>query len=100
MTDKKTDLPVAEISRLCRRYQVHELAIFGSFLREDFTANSDIDFLVEFDPDAEIGFLTLSRMARELSELTQRRVDLVPKSGLKTTIREQVVADARVLYAA
>ncbi len=94
------DLPFNEISRLCQRYQVQELAVFGSFLRDDFTSTSDIDFLVEFDPDAEIGFLALSRMARELSELISRQVDLVPKSGLKPMIREQILAGARVLYAA
>jgi len=62
--------------------------------------NSDIDMLVEFEPDARVGFMTLARMRRELSELLGRTVDLVPESGLKPLIRDDVLDSAKVLYAA
>jgi len=99
MTAQKIEIPVQEIADLCRRYQVRELAVFGSFLRDDFRPDSDIDLLVEFAPDAEIGFLALARMGRELSSILHRPVDLVPKAGLKAKIRDQVLSNRKVLYA-
>ena len=89
----------AAFSVLCRRYQVRELALFGSAVRGEQNAESDLDFLVEFEPQARIGFLALSSLTRELSELMHCPVDLVPKAGLKKTIREQVLAEAEVVYA-
>ncbi len=94
------DFSMHEIEEFCHRYQVRELAIFGSALRKDFNAASDVDLLVEFEPEAQAGFMTLSRMQRELSAIMQRKVDLVPKGGLKPIIRQAVLSTARVLYAA
>jgi predicted nucleotidyltransferase len=79
---------------------VRELSVFGSFLGEDFRPDSDIDLLVEFAPDAEIGFLALARMSRELSGVLHRPVDLVPKAGLKPKIRDEILSCRKVLYAA
>ncbi len=93
-------IPKAEIAAFCRRYQVRRLSLFGSVVRGDFGPESDIDVLVEFEPQARVGFLTLSRMARELSALLGRRVDLVPRSGLKPAIREIVLKEEQVIYAA
>jgi uncharacterized protein len=87
------------IKDLCKRYRVKELSVFGSALREDFRMDSDIDLLVEFEPKAQIGFMTLSRMQRKLSAILNRPVDLVPKGGLKAKIRESVISSAKVLYA-
>jgi predicted nucleotidyltransferase len=89
-----------ELFALCQRYGVRELALFGSALGADFTTESDIDLLVEFAPEVRVGFLTLSRMRRELEALLGRRVDLVPKNGLKPMLRHAVLAEAEVLYAA
>ena len=85
---------------LCRRYQVQELALFGSAGTERFQASSDLDFLVTFQPQARPGFLTLGRLQRDLEALFDRKVDLVPKKGLKPAIRDEVLATARVVYAA
>lgn len=85
---------------LCRKYQVRELALFGSAARGELTAQSDLDFLVEFQPLAHVGFLTLSGLSRELSSVLHRPVDLVPKAGLKPTLRAEVLAEAEVVYAA
>ncbi len=90
-------IPDREIAELCRRYHVRSLALFGSALRADFRANSDVDLLVEFDPDAHVGLLLLSRLQRELAELFGRPVDLVPRDGLKPAIREAVLATAQVI---
>ncbi len=88
------------LADLCRKYQVRELALFGSAARGELRADSDLDFLVEFEPQARVGFLTLSGLSRELSALLHCPVDLVPKAGLKPTIRRQVLAEAEVVYAA
>lgn len=79
MYAQKIDLPIKEITALCKRYNVRELAVFGSAVKNKLRSGSDIDLLVEFEPDAQVGFITLSRMQRELSGLMHRKVDLVPK---------------------
>lgn len=100
MTAQKIELPEKEIAEFCRRYQVRELAVFGSYVHGDFRPDSDIDLLVEFAPEAEVGFLTLARMGRELSEILDRHVDLVPQGGLKPRIGKEILESRKVLYAA
>lgn len=99
MIHRDLDFPMEEIKMLCQRYRVRELALFGSALRDDFGAGSDVDLLVEFEPDTQVGFMTLARMQRELSAILHRQVDLVPKGGLKPRIRQTVLSSAEVLYA-
>lgn len=93
------DLPKDQIENICRQYHVIEVSVFGSALRDDFRPDSDIDLLVEFDPAAQIGFLTLIKLQREFSRLFSRAVDLVPKRGLKPAIRQAVLDRAKVIYA-
>jgi len=99
MSPTQIMLPNDKITEFCRRNRVKSLAVFGSVLRADFRSDSDIDVLVEFERDAKVGFLAMGRMQRELTELFQRQVDLVPKDGLKPVIRDAVLASAEVLYA-
>jgi predicted nucleotidyltransferase len=94
------EIPVEYLADFCRRNEVQELALFGSAAAGALGAESDIDLLVTFQPKARVGFLTLSRMQRELEEMLGRKVDLVPKGGLKPVIRKSVLANARVLFAA
>ena len=100
MVVQDLNVSISVIEEFCRRYPIRELAVFGSALREDFTPSSDLDLLVEFEPNAEVGFMTLSKMQRELSKIFNRQVDLVPKQGLKPRVRRAVLSIARVLYAA
>lgn len=97
---KQLDIPMEAVRALCERYRVAELSLFGLARRTDFRPDSDVDLLVEFEPDAEPTFLTLARLQRELAEALHRKVDLIPKGGLKPLIREEVLASAEVLYAA
>jgi predicted nucleotidyltransferase len=99
-TSARIPLPRRQLFLFCRRYRVLRLALFGSVLRDDFRPNSDVDVLVAFEPGTHVGFLTLSRMQRELSELLERPVDLVPLDGLKPIIRESVLSSAQDVYAA
>ena len=88
------------IADLCRRWNVVELAVFGSVARGDSREDSDLDVMVTFAPDAHIGLLSLARMENELSAMFNRKVDLVTKGGLKPLIRDEILAEAEVLYAA
>ena len=70
-------VPREQIAAVCLRYHIRTLALFGSVLREDFSSNSDVDVLVEFEPGRTPGFFALARIARELSPLFGgREVDL------------------------
>ncbi len=93
-------IPKKEIRDFCRRYHIRSLALFGSVLRADFRTDSDVDLLVEFEPNARVGLMMLSHMQRELADLLHRPVDLVPRDGLKPAIRESVLSAAQVIYAA
>ncbi|WP_427365524.1 nucleotidyltransferase family protein [Candidatus Caldatribacterium saccharofermentans] len=92
-------IPLQAIEAFCRRHRIRRLSLFGSAVRGDFGPESDIDVLVEFEPDARVGFLQLSRMQRELAEIFHRPVDLVPRPGLKPLIREEILKEEVVLYA-
>ena len=92
--------PEAEIAEICRRYQVKELALFGSAVRGELRPDSDLDLLVDFLPEARPGLLGLSALTRELSALLGRQVDLGVKPALKPRTRPGVLAEARVIYAA
>lgn len=59
MKVKNTDLPMEKIANFCQRWQITELALFGSVLRDDFLSNSDIDVMVQFHPDAHPTLFTL-----------------------------------------
>ena len=93
-------IPQRELAEFCRQYQVQRLALFGSVLQTDFRKESDVDVLVSFQPSARIGFITFSRMQRELSNLFKRPVDLVPMDGLKPVIRDSVLSNIEIVYAA
>ena len=93
-------LPEGQLAEICRRFEVRELAVFGSAVRGEMRPDSDIDFLVDFLPGARVGLIELSAMMRELARLAGRRVDLAVKPALKPLIRPAVLAEAHVLYAA
>ncbi len=79
-----------------QKYHVRQLGIFGSFVRSEQTDTSDVDVLVEFDPDARFGLLTFCQLENDLSELLQRKVDLVMKDGLKPRLGERILQE--VIY--
>ena len=87
------------IAEICRRYEIRELSLFGSQVRGDFTEKSDFDFLVEFQPEARISFITLGKIQEELEGIVHKPVDLVPKDGLKPLIRKPVLTEAEIVYA-
>lgn len=90
---------IPAIAEICARYGVRELSLFGSSLGPGFGPHSDLDFLVEFRPGAQVGLVRLGQMQQELESLLQRKVDLVPKRGLKPPIRDRVMEHAEPVYA-
>jgi predicted nucleotidyltransferase len=88
------------LAAVCRRYSVKELSVFGSSARGETRPDSDVDFMVEFEPGARVGVIKFESFAEELEAITGRTVDLVTKSGLKPWVRPAVLKDARVIYAA
>jgi uncharacterized protein len=89
-----------EIAGICQRHRVRELALFGSAARGELQPDSDIDLLVDFLPEARVGLIELATMAREFSQAMGRRVDLAVKPALKPLVRREVLAEAKLLYAA
>ncbi|MCH8164850.1 MAG: nucleotidyltransferase family protein [Planctomycetes bacterium] len=89
------------IAEFCRANHIRKLALFGSVLRDDFGPDSDIDVLVEFEPEHVPGFFGLARMERELSNLLGGLpVDMRTPQDLSRYFRDEVVAAAEVQYAA
>lgn len=94
-------IPSELISQFCRHNHIRRLALFGSVLRNDFNAASDIDVLVEFLPESQVGMLGLARMQRELAEiLGGRTVDLRTPAELSRYFRDDVMRAAEVCYEA
>ncbi len=91
-----------EIAIFCRKWQVDQLALFGSVLDESFGPESDIDVLVTLSENARHNLLDFEEMESELSGIFGRKVDLVSRRGLETsrneTRRNQILSSAQVIY--
>jgi predicted nucleotidyltransferase len=94
------DIDAVQLAAVCRRFQVERLAMFGSAARGELRPDSDVDLLVEFRPEAEIGFIEYAGLMLALSELLGRKVDLVSKPALKPLLRDAILSEALPLYAA
>ena len=103
MVSTQTSFPRRKIIAFCKRWQVVEFALFGSALRDDFSAHSDIDALVSFAPQSNWGLFEHMQMKQELKELFGREVDLVTRRALEQSrnalLRSKILNTAKVLYA-
>ena len=104
MANTRFSIPEQDLASFCQRWRIAELALFGSALREDFDAKSDVDLLVTFTPDADWSLLDHIRMQGELAELLGRPVDLVSRRAIERSqnpIRKRaILRSARTVYAA
>ena len=100
----KITIPETALKEFCRRWEIAELALFGSVLREDFGPGSDIDLLVRFQPGARRSLFDLVDMEDELGELFGRKVDLVTRNAIENSRnylrRSMILNSAEVIYAA
>lgn len=97
MPTPNIDIPEDAVSALCQKRRIKRLAVFGSALRDDFTPDSDLDLLVEFEADAAVG-LEFFAIERELTDLIGRKVDLNTAGFINKRFRDRVLAEARVVY--
>ncbi|MFO1535346.1 MAG: nucleotidyltransferase family protein [Thermoplasmatota archaeon] len=94
------EVPHDAVEGFCRRNQVRRLSFFGSVLRADFTPESDVDVLVEFQAGHAPGLLGLAAMERELSGILGRRVDLNTIGFLSRYFADEVLREAQDQYVA
>ncbi|MXZ90033.1 MAG: nucleotidyltransferase family protein [Chloroflexi bacterium] len=92
-------IPTAEIAEVCRRHRVRRMALFGSVIRDDFTPQSDVDVLVEYEPGHAGGF-EFFRMRRELMAMLGREVDMHTAASLSPYFRQEVLDEAEEIYVA
>ena len=93
----RIEIPTDKITNFCQRNHIRKLAFFGSVLRDDFTPESDVDVLVEFDPGHTPG-LAFFAMQRELSKILGRKADMNTAQDLSQYFRQEVLDEAEVLY--
>jgi predicted nucleotidyltransferase len=94
------DVPRKQIVDFCKKHHIRKLSLFGSVLRDDFRPDSDIDVLVEFEPEQVIGFFKLFDMEEELSKiLGGRKVEMNTPHSLSRYFRSHVMKSAEVQYA-
>lgn len=79
---KPIALPIDQITKFCQQWQIIELSLFGSILRDDFHADSDIDILVAFAPTANWGLLARAQMQQKLEAILSKPVDLISKRAI------------------
>ncbi len=100
----KVSIPRKRLAEFCQRWMISELALFGSALRNDFHAKSDVDLLVSFAPNARIGLFDIVRMENELKEIFGRKVDLIERRAIEKSPnyirRKNILENTKVIYAA
>jgi predicted nucleotidyltransferase len=92
------------LAEFCRKWKIVELSFFGSVVRDDFRAESDVDVLVAFAPEAEWSLLDLARMQNELGTILGRDVDLVERTAVEQSEnyirRRHVLESLETVYVA
>ena len=89
----------AEIIQVCQEEGISYLALFGSHARADARPDSDVDLLVEYNPDIDIGLSHILRTEKKLSRTLRKKVDLVPRDSLDKYIAPYIQNDLQVIYA-
>lgn len=93
--DRDTIIETLEANReLLRRFGVRSLSLFGSTVRGEAREDSDVDVLVEFDPDARVGLFAFARLQRCLEELLGRPVDLATAEALHRSLKKGILEEA------
>lgn len=100
MTHPSLNIAPETLAEFCQRHHIRCLSLFGSQLKGLARSDSDIDLLVEFDPDARISLFDIAGMEIELSDMLGRKVDLRTPGDLSRYFRDEVVRMAEVQYAA
>ena len=98
------DIPPDKVAAFCKRWQIVELALFDSVLRDDFGPESDVDVLVRFDPQARHTLFDLVQMQDELSAALGRQADVTERVAVEQSPnyirRRSILQSAETIYAA
>jgi predicted nucleotidyltransferase len=102
MNLRNIQLSHTAIEQFCRKWNLRELSVFGSVLRDDFRPTSDVDVLVTLTPGSAMTFEGFLEMREELSQMFGgREIDLIQKRLLRNPfLRERILTTRKVLYAA
>ena len=104
MNRTKIDIPKEKIDEFCQKWNIVELSLFGSVLRDDFRSDSDVDMLVTFSPDAEWSLLDHVAMEEELSVIFGKKVDLVSRRAIERSEnyirRQHILSSVQTIYVA
>lgn len=92
------DMHLDDLVEFCSRNGVRTLSLFGSCLHKNAKSDSDIDLLVDFEPNNRVGLFTMSKMELELSDLLNCSVDLRTPQDLSPYFREKVLHEAATIY--
>src|SRR5664279_3578826 len=98
MINQRVLIPQAVIADFCQRHHIRKLSLFGSVVRDDFRPDSDIDVLVEFEPDAHVSLFDMGGMQMELTELLGRDAGFLTKEFISPRFRQEVLDSAQVIY--
>lgn len=98
MQARNIEIPEQILRTFCEQNKITRLSLFGSVLRNDFTPSSDIDLLVEFDPNLQLGLIGFAEIENKLTDLLGRTVDLNTADSLSPYFRDQVLAEAETVY--
>ncbi len=96
--ERVSNLTKEQIADFCKKNQIRKFAFYGSVLRDDFRPDSDVDVLVEFEPEQPIGLMEVVGIEIELSEIIGRKVDLRTPEDLSKYFRDKVITGAEVQY--
>lgn len=91
------EIPYESVAEFCKRHRIRKLSLFGSVLREDFTPDSDVDVLVEFEEGYRPG-LEFFDYGYELAEILGRKVDFLTQNWIHERILPRVLAEAETVY--
>ena len=102
MTTVQLPIPEREIAAFCKRWKVTELSLFGSAVRDDFSAESDVDALISFSSQSEWGLFDHIQMKQELNTIFGRNVDLITHRALEQShnelLRAEILESTQVIY--
>lgn len=100
----RIEIPESLIKDFCHKWGIREFALFGSVLRDDFRDDSDVDVMVQFDPEAHRTLFDLMEMQDELREVFGREVDILTRRGVEQSRnyirKKEILSTAEVIYAA
>ncbi len=100
--EQRLGISLNQLSDLCQQWGIREMALFGSILRDDFNQDSDIDFLISFEPSASQGLLTLSKIKSQLETLLDYPVDIAIKDSINHSDnwirRQEILTTAKTIY--